>query len=274
MTKLVKKYTLLGYGRWWRLIEMLRGEDDYKLKFNDTEGYSVFCKQLCFKKDEAAKLFISELIFFELLTTDGEYIWSEDLRERMAKMDKRKELGSLYGKKGAAIMRQKQANSNEEIEQTDRGTSIAPHTNTQHNNTLHNNIMMLEEQPTAKKDDDMYRTNRNTQTLLEFIAEGVMKDQMFFVHPHCMARGISPQQLQAWLMAFNKHLNYIGDVRKSEKDYRIHFAHWFKFQDAGADAASYKPLPEAVAPPQPLNTTTTKSYDEILQARQREVDGM
>jgi len=240
---------------------MLRGEEMYKLKFNDADGYDAFSKQLCFKKDEAAKLFISELIRLHLLATDGEYIWSEDLCQRMEKMDENRRSYSLRGKKSAAMRQQKkQEQCNIDAKENLAWLQQDPtHNNTKQDNTIHNNIMMMvKEEPTPSP-----KRNENDTSL---IAQKLLADEMHFVHPHCKARSIDKVQLQQWLHAFNTHLQYLGERQKSEKDYRSHFAHWFKFQDVMAGAAMYQPLPaQKPVPTGPPPKTHKELVEELYE---------
>jgi hypothetical protein len=273
---MMSKHGYAGYGRWWRVVEIMRNSDDYQMYIGDGNGYIVLARELrC--KPETVQDFIKNCIDFGLLILEDGYIYSEDLRERMVKMDKRKAQSSFYGKKGAAMLREKKEAAlkvndsnpvgNDEVEDTQY--------NTQHNNTLHNNTMMLEEQPTetTKNDNDMYKV-KQLKPYLDTLADHSITDQLYFAHPVCTAHGIGMDKLRDWLQAFNRHLTFLGDTQKSERDYRSHFVHWLKFQDVKGDATAYKPLPDAVTKATPAAPSPAKSYDDILAARQREADGI
>lgn len=40
--------------------------------------------------------------------------------------------------------------------------------------------------------------------------------------------GLYVHQVRDWLTAFNKHLTYLGETQKEERDYRHHFGHWLR----------------------------------------------
>ena len=87
-------YGLEGYGMYWIIVETLREEKDYKIKFNDSN-----CRALAMQmhsKPEKVHEFISDCIdAYELFVSDGECFWSESLMRRMEKLEetrqKRKE---------------------------------------------------------------------------------------------------------------------------------------------------------------------------------------
>ena len=72
------KYGMAGYGAWWALIETLREIDDYKLPVKHLPA-------LCLDFDyQEIHDFIADCIGeFDLLCSDGDYIWSDSLLVRM-----------------------------------------------------------------------------------------------------------------------------------------------------------------------------------------------
>lgn len=99
---LMAKYEWAGLGRWWRIIEFLRSQQGYKYNIKSKFSYTSIGKILGFNSEEATQ-FINDCVNeFELLKSDGDYIWSESLNERMSTWETKKQRASERGKKGAA----------------------------------------------------------------------------------------------------------------------------------------------------------------------------
>jgi hypothetical protein len=80
-------YGMEGYGWYWVLIEMLRDQEEYKLKVNGKYSSNAYAMQM-HTDGSAVKKFIDDCINeFELFDTDGTYFWSESLMERMEHLD-------------------------------------------------------------------------------------------------------------------------------------------------------------------------------------------
>ena len=81
-------YGMEGYGMFWVVIEILRDQEDYKLKL-------CKCKAIAMQTQcefERVQCFVNDCIEkYELFATDGEHFWSESLLRRMEKKDSRSE---------------------------------------------------------------------------------------------------------------------------------------------------------------------------------------
>lgn len=76
-----------GYGLYWMIIETLREQNDYKLVLMKYTINALAMQMQC----ESTKFeqFIKECCEdFELLSTDGNYLWCETLTKRMSHLDK------------------------------------------------------------------------------------------------------------------------------------------------------------------------------------------
>lgn len=100
-------YGAEGYGIYWMIIETLR----------ETEGYKLPRKQLpALHLDfavEHVEQFIKDCVEYDLLSDDGEYIWSESLLTRMDKYETLCEQRAEYGRKGGLS----KASAKQELEQ-------------------------------------------------------------------------------------------------------------------------------------------------------------
>ena len=97
---LINVYGMEGYGRWWVLVEMLREQTDYKLKLRQWSTNALAMAMLW--DANGVEKFIHDCVNeFELLESDGDYIWSNSLLRRMSILDERRKKRSEAGKKGA-----------------------------------------------------------------------------------------------------------------------------------------------------------------------------
>ena len=81
--KLLQKHDWYGYGLYWALIEMLRENEKYELQ----KEYDVYAYAL--RTD--SKIIKSVIEDFDLFKIDGEKFYSQSLKNRMEKFDKKKE---------------------------------------------------------------------------------------------------------------------------------------------------------------------------------------
>ena len=81
---LLSRYGMAGYGRWWRLVEALRNEADYRLPVGERTTHYLALIWLC--EPDEARAFLDALVSdgLELVATDGAWYWSDSLNRRMA----------------------------------------------------------------------------------------------------------------------------------------------------------------------------------------------
>lgn len=91
---------MAGYGRWWTIVEYLRGQDGYVMALTKWTFRAFADKWKC--KSEEAEQFIRELIGeeIELLKAAGETAWSERLLNDMDLMAESKKRYAAAGRKG------------------------------------------------------------------------------------------------------------------------------------------------------------------------------
>jgi hypothetical protein len=91
-------YGAEGYGWFWMLVELMAESDGYKLgggKYANT----AYAMQLQCKPDQVHQFITDCINEFELFETDGEYFWSNSLRNRMQYRDTVAEKRSVAAKK-------------------------------------------------------------------------------------------------------------------------------------------------------------------------------
>lgn len=186
MIALISVHGLLGYGRWWRLMEILRNEENYKYSITTKFAYNVLATAFMCTVEEA-KDFINNCIEdYELLTTDGEFIWSESLLARMEHLENKRILLSERGKKGAAVTNAKRwRRASQEDNSSSQGDSLTvanvsqdvSNNNTVHNNTRQYKTQQLQQNKTIQNNTT---TGNNTLVELEMMKQALLNDKSLF----------------------------------------------------------------------------------------------
>lgn len=104
-----KKYGWAGYGWWWYLIETLRNEDCYRLKYCAAIFDGLSIDMGC--DETVVQEFIDYCIDRGLLQKDGEYFCSPRLNRDMQAMDESREQRREAGKSSARKRRDSSDNS-------------------------------------------------------------------------------------------------------------------------------------------------------------------
>jgi|GEM_PF-6350905 len=86
MIAMLMRHGMEGYGRFWRLVEMLREQRDYRLP-NTSVSFSALAKAWICTTDEAIEFAKSLEIDYELIHSDENFIWSDSLCRRMNVLD-------------------------------------------------------------------------------------------------------------------------------------------------------------------------------------------
>lgn len=261
---LIAKYGYTGYGYWWRLLEILRNEENYKYCVSDAIGYHFLAKELMCSVGDV-QLFVQDCIEqFQLLKSNGKYIWNTSLIHRMEHMDAHKKTLSERGKKGAAVtnarksaqVKKKNATAVAEADDT-LATGAAQAKDFSAKEKKLKEKKTNETKVEVSKEEELSNTTPtpaevltdiNLQTPLPFanlddLKQRALADTVHFVPIHLRPGRIKTQeQLPMWLDAFNKWLHYGGEHVKSERDYRFHFNNWIQRQDLNKNPEHYNPL--------------------------------
>jgi hypothetical protein len=94
-------WKLEGYGWYWIIIEMLAEQDGYRLKCNAKWVTNAIAMELLCDANRAQEFINSLINDYELLSSDGEYFWSESLIRRMNLKEEKRQKRVEAGKKGA-----------------------------------------------------------------------------------------------------------------------------------------------------------------------------
>jgi hypothetical protein len=112
---LISQFGMEGYGRYWVLIEMLREQEDYKLK-KTKYLFNALAMQMQCDSNAAHDFAYACINEHELLVEDEDFIWSPSLKKRMENKDKKSDQA-----KKAAEARWKKTDSDEGSGQKDSG---------------------------------------------------------------------------------------------------------------------------------------------------------
>lgn len=97
---ILAKFGGIGYGLWWRIVEMLHQEENNKLQHKEYIYFALSNQLQC--EQDLVKSFIKSCIEdVELLDSDGECFWSERVLKNVGKMQDIKEKRSNAGKESA-----------------------------------------------------------------------------------------------------------------------------------------------------------------------------
>lgn len=84
-------YKAEGYGWYWMLIEMMRDQENYKLSLKGKYAYHALAMRMYCERN-AIEQFINDCIYeFGLFISDGDFVWSESLINRMKIKDDKAE---------------------------------------------------------------------------------------------------------------------------------------------------------------------------------------
>lgn len=107
---LLGNYGGLGYGVFWRIIELLNEEESHKLQFKKYI-FEAIAKQMLANAKQIEEI-IKACIEYELFESDNEYFWSNrvmrDMEWRKELSIKRAQSGSLGGKSKQVLSKKKQ----------------------------------------------------------------------------------------------------------------------------------------------------------------------
>ncbi len=265
---LIRKYGYEGYGRWWRVLERLRDCDEYKYDISVPFAWEVLGQDLMMEPQDA-EAFVRDCIdYYQLLETDGKKFWSESMLDRMEYWEKRREVLRERGRRGAEVTNAKKKKQKEQ--RLSDGTSEEELRHKTANDTKQNDTKRNETKPNDDEADIINNeevfTETNSSTELEQLRNRALNDGQRFVLPYVSTGKLNKEQLGDWLTAFNTWLEFTGEDVKTERDYRRHFASWFRYRDVlKEDPRKYNPAGATVqhatatsAPPPPQEPTVKR----------------
>lgn len=113
MMALLGKYGAVGYGIFWRIVEMLHSDSNHKLPLKDYI-FNALGSQLIVEVEKVKEIISYCIESCELFKSDGEYFWSN---RALKNIDKRREISEIRSEAGriGAIAKQKKANAKQTV---------------------------------------------------------------------------------------------------------------------------------------------------------------
>jgi hypothetical protein len=106
---LIGEHGALGYGIYWRIVEMLHSNSEHKLPHKDYIILAI-AKQMQANVQQIEATIKYCILICELFTSDGDFFWSERVNRNISKRIKLSDIRSVAGKAGA-IAKQTKANA-------------------------------------------------------------------------------------------------------------------------------------------------------------------
>lgn len=100
MQALIGKYGGLGYGIYWRVVEMLHASSEHRL-CRKPYLYSAIAKQMLVSDEQMLEIITYAVDFCELFETDGETFWSNRVNKNFERRAEISEKRSFAGKMSA-----------------------------------------------------------------------------------------------------------------------------------------------------------------------------
>ena len=96
-----QQFGAAGYGVYWIIIESLANEEDYELPYNK-DTFEIIATDAYLNVEEVETM-VDYFIEKRLLEKDGEFFWSDSLRERLSALEEIRQKRVESGKLGAEI---------------------------------------------------------------------------------------------------------------------------------------------------------------------------
>jgi hypothetical protein len=107
LASVISEYGALGYGLFWRIIEVLHSDENHKLKHKQYV-YLALAQQMKTNVEQIESFVNYCILVSELFVSDGEYFWSERVMRNIAKRNDIIEKRKMAGKKSAEMRIERQ----------------------------------------------------------------------------------------------------------------------------------------------------------------------
>ena len=96
--KLLKRCGFEGYGRWWRLCELLAATEGHKVKCDTAEDFEILADEIGYGSVAETEEFINELVDIGLVTVDDDgSLYSESMHRRSLYFGRKRAAGRKGG---------------------------------------------------------------------------------------------------------------------------------------------------------------------------------
>lgn len=97
--KLIRRFGMEGYGRWWRLCEILAASDGHRVSIQEQEEAEILAEELCYDTTSELIDFVAQLSEIGLIRTPGDgTFYSESMNRRSLYFGQRRAAGRKGGR--------------------------------------------------------------------------------------------------------------------------------------------------------------------------------
>jgi|GEM_PF-2228838 len=244
MVALISVYGWAGYGMFWRFCELLRSENSYKYSIKSKYAYASLADTLKISLDECKKFITSLIEDFELIKTDGSFLWSESLVDRMQGFDKKREELRERGRRGGQAKQAKiVAQVENTLAQVDKNGACAK----QKRSIIQYNTIQDSKEENKEEKSPSPKTVFGDMVFkpIETLASDALEDEIYFLQHVCRNNNLSPPEVAKHMADFVSHLKSVSILQKSVSDFRTHFQNWIKKRPPKTPAQPVSHIPKA-----------------------------
>lgn len=235
MTSLIGKYGAIGYGIYWRIIEMLHSEESHKLKKKEYI-FTAIGMQMLTGVEQVKAVVEYAIMPCELFHDDQDFFWSNRVFRNIERRKEISEIKSIAGKKSAELRAKYRAEHDKQtstnVEQVSTGVE---HVSTKERKGK-------ERRRKEKKDTSVLLTKlkkiNNVDTKKNaappfFDFDWNFEKEQFLAHSAWVEtylshnEPLSEQDLTNQRLEFIKHLE-LGNDQKKCRQMQVHFRNWNK----------------------------------------------
>lgn len=97
--KLIRREGMAGYGRWWRLCELLAATDSHTLEIGTDEDMELYAEELCLDSAKALMQFLVTLSDVGLIRMPGDgTVYSERMMRNAEQFGEKRANGRMGGR--------------------------------------------------------------------------------------------------------------------------------------------------------------------------------
>lgn len=260
MQAMIGEYGGLGYGIFWRMVEMLHADNSHKLPLKKF-FYTAISGQMKTTPEIVEKLLNDCIDVFELFLSDGSFFWSNRVYRNIEDRENVKKIKSNAGRIGGI-----KSGESRKSKQNEANASSASQSGSK--SKQHEAVVEANEPNEAKERKGKESINNslsNGNGIYADILPPMSKDDFIlfqsklikddiFIKPLMMTRGIRDDTVMLnWIACFNVHIAGEGKMNKDYSEYRRHFKNWIILQDTSVAPKIIK-----------MNTDKPKPIAEVL----------
>lgn len=217
------KLGMEGYGIYFAILEILRGESGYRCaKIYDS---------IAFDLRATPEIIRSVIEDYELFSFDEDYFYSPGLNRRMIPLDNLRQQRSSAGKKSS---KKRWDNGNSVTTVTDSVTTVTENCNNKIKEDKVNISDDNEEMKEEKKSLSSSEISNSIPKGIDVLKRKCECDPDFLKYINRETKIIS-QSIPGRLTDFNEYLKFKKIFAKSENDYKDHFLNWLRKKLASKD---------------------------------------